>query len=285
MKNIFLGAEEFSHRLNMSGFTNIEKSISTEEFSRNYQNGKFHIFEKSAISSFMKSVQDAIGGEIVKGGFNDTPEVDRLLSKAKQDLSSLKRVLINDGPGTERVVFVKAIEDNLEKAKSDDLEKGENGEELEKGIVEDALEYSDKIIFKKTGKEIKEKLEAIKTQETVELSNVKDMLDKCLLENPMKPTRVPGLWGSREGLVIPYMIFNWNQTYCDSERSFDPSADANCRACDTPEEALANSSYNDLVHKFIDLTADLRMIELYLNNIKDEEKFELSARQMLMLKF
>jgi hypothetical protein len=282
MDNLFLDSEKFSHRLNMSGFTNIEKSYTTTEFNSAFGADEFFVLEKAGIDAFIAKVSDAVGGTIVKGGFNDTPEVNNLIEKAKNDLKSLSRILINDGPGTERVVYV------MEKAKVvETLEKGESGDELEKSHI-DAFEYSDKIVFKKSGKDIKEKFAAAKVEEQAEneryAKEIEDALEKCT----MTPSEKPSLWGTREMITVPYKVFNWNQTYysTDGGNVYDTSeSEESCRACNTPEEAECNRMYNNAVYKWIDSCVELKTIDLYANNLDDKETYELTARQMLALKF
>ena len=281
MENLFLDSNKFSHRLNMSGFTNIEKSYSTQEFNSAFPEGKFVILEKAGIDNFIKNVAEATGGEIIKGGFNDTPEVNSILEKAKSDMQKLERVFINDGPGTERYVFV------MEKSKQvDELQKGEDGEILEKSHI-DAFEYSDKIVFKKSGKDIKAQFALAKVSEQAEndklASEIEEALEKCM----MTPTEKPNLWGTKESVVVPYKVFNWNQTYYNTGNSMHDVSESeeSCRACNTPEEADANRKYNDLVYKWIESSAELKMIDLYANHLDDKKEYELTARQMLALKF
>lgn len=281
MENLFLDSNKFSHRLNMSGFTNIEKSYSTQEFNSAFPEDKFVVLEKAGIDNFVKNVAEATGGEIIKGGFNDTPEVNSILEKAKGDMQKLERIFINDGPGMERYVFV------MEKAKVvDELQKGENGDELEKSHL-DAFEYSDKIVFKKSGKDIKAQFALAKVTEQAENDKIAAEIEEALEKCTMTPSEKPNLWGNRESIIVPYKVFNWNQTYYNTGNSMHDVSESeeSCRACNTPEEAEANSKYNNLVYKWIDSCAELKMIDLYANHLDDKKEYELTARQMIALKF
>jgi hypothetical protein len=281
MENLFLDSNKFSHRLNMSGFTNIEKSYSTQEFNSAFPEDKFVILEKAGIDNFVKNVAEATGGEIIKGGFNDTAEVNSILEKAKSDMQKLDRVFINDGPGMERYVFV------MEKSKQvEELQKGEDGEALEKSHM-DAFEWSDKIVFKKSGKDIKAQFALAKVLETSENSKLAEDIEEALEHLTMSPTEKPNLWGNRESVVVPYKVFNWNQTYYNTGNSMHDVSESeeSCRACNTPEEAEENRKYNELVDKWINSCAELKMIDLYANHLDDKKEYELTARQMLALKF
>lgn len=282
MENLFLDSEKFSHRLNMSGFTNIEKSYTTEEFDAKFDAENFVILQKAGIDAFVRNISEATGGEIIKGGFNDTEQINGLIEKAKSDLQSLSRILINDGPGTERTVFV------MEKSKQADvLEKGENGEELVKSHINNAFEYSDKIVFKKTGKDVKVQMSAAKVLEQAELDKLATEIEEALEKCTLSPTEKPSLWGNREGLTIPYKVFNWNQTYYNTNNNMHDisSSEESCRACNTPEEAECNSTYNRLVDKWIDCSAEIKTLDLYINHLDDKKEYELTARQMIALKF
>lgn len=281
MDNLFIESEKFSHKLNMTGFTNIEKSYTTEEFNQKFADDKFLVLEKSGIDAFIKKIGESTGGQIVKGGFNDTEEINGIIEKAKQSLQAMSRIYISDGPGTEKYVFV------LEKSRNiETLEKSKEGEKLEKSHL-DAFEYSDKIVFKKSGKDIKDKFSAIKIQLQAKLdtlsNEIQDNIDNCFIS----PTEKPSVYGMREMINIPYKVFNWNQTYFNTDHGMHDISESenSCNPCSSKEEAEINSKYNSLVYQWIDTNVELKTTDLYANNLEDKTMYELTARQMIALNF
>jgi len=277
MENLFLSADKFEGRLNMGIFTNVEKSITEEQLATRYPETKFLTFEKSNIDEFIRKTYESVGGEIVKGGFNDTEEVNGFLSKASADLGSLKPIKVSH-EGNIRTVYV------LQKAVEDTLKKG-NENELEKGVME-AFEYSGNIVFKKTGGDIKSRL-----------INVKDAIeDKCeelcsqimvaMEALPNLPTQSPNTYGYRELVKCPYKVFDWSQTYCDNgSPSIDSASGEALSACASPADAKLNSNYNNLVYQWLENAAEVKAIEMYENNLDDKSTYELTAKQMIALKF
>lgn len=280
--SVALTVENFEGRLNLSGFTNIEKGYSSEEFNRTFTADKFRVFQEANVQQFIQNINKAVGGEITKGGFNDTEETKAIIEKAKSDLGTLRKVRINDN-GVMSHVYVQEIVDEVNKAEDGDLEKSH---------VTDAFAYgSNKITFKKKGKEIKEKMAAEKARIERENEEIEEELEECREEFVSNPTETPHLWGARERVKNPYKIFNWNQTYYSTTEngmnavSCTGEGGVDCQAAATPEEANNNRKYNDLVYKWIDNCAEICTLELYENNIEDNTSYELTAEQMLSLKF
>lgn len=281
--NVALTVENFEGRLNLSGFTNIEKGYSSEEFNRTFTPDKYRVFEESNVKEFINKINKAVGGEITKGGFNDTDETKAIIEKAKADLGTLRQIRVNDGPGMMKHVYVQEIVDEVSKAEEGDLEKSH---------VTDAFAYgTNKITFKKKGKEIKEKMAAEKARIERENEDIEKEIDECMENFVTNPTETPHLWGARERVKNPYKIFNWNQTYYSTpENGMNAVSCAgadgiDCQPCGSPEEAECNNKYNSLVYKWIDNCAEICTLELYENNIEDGKSYELTAEQMLSLKF
>lgn len=117
--------QEFSNRLNLTGFTNIEKGISEQEFHENYViNSNFEIYSEKQLSEFYKGATD----ELQKGLINIEG-----LEEINNSLASLQQVKLSKGEGGEYInVYVRPKQistDNdtvIEKAVEDDIEKGGN---------------------------------------------------------------------------------------------------------------------------------------------------------------
>lgn len=274
-----MSADKFEGRLNMSIFTNIEKSITVEQFTSRYPSEKFLTFEKANVDEFIRSIYETTGGEIKKGGFNDTKEVEAIFAKAKTDLAKLKPIKVSED-GEIRTVFV------LQKGTEDTLQKGEVND-LEKGKIVEAFEYSDKICFKKTGEEIKAKLLFVKEDIESKCEEKVEEIMEAMKSLPNLPTKNPNSYGYGEMVKCPYKVFDWAQTYCDvhgSAMEGENGEEAFARPS-TPAEAKMNSVYNSLVYSWLDNAAEVKAIEMYENNLVDKSTYELSARQMIALKF
>lgn len=278
MKNLFLEADKFEGRLNMSIFTNIEKALNESEFKNQYPSGKFLVFEKSNVDAFISSVHEQVGGEIKKGGFNDTKEVRKYIEKAEAELSQLKPVnLLVKGEVT-KVYVMEKPEEKLVKGEED---------ELNKGKVSEAFDfYQNGIVFSKKGSEIKTKAAGLRAGIEVQLEGISSELEEASSHLSKNPTREVRGYGFSEGVKCPYKAFDWNQTYFNgnSGRVAEYGEEA-VDCCDSAEEAKVNSLYNDKVYQWLELAGELKAIEMYENNLEDKKVYDLTARQMIALGF
>lgn len=289
--NLTLTVENFEGRLNLSGFTNIEKGYTSKEFNQTFSSNKFRVFEESNVKEFINNINKAVGGEITKGGFNDTPEMTALIEKAKNDLGGLSKIRINDGPGTIRNVYVQEVVDEVTKSEDGDIEKSEK-EDLEKSHIESAFSYgSNSFKFKKKGTEIKAKIGEVKTEIVAENVVLEKEIEDCMEDFISQPTEKPYTYGARERVKNPYKVFNWNQTYFNSgdnrmgATTCEGSEGEDCQSCSSQEEASNNQKYNGNVNKWIDNCAEICTLEMYEDNIEDNTNYELTPDQMLALKF
>jgi len=274
--NMTSGVEDFENRLNLSAFTNITKGYTTEEFDRTFNKSEYLVFEESSIQAFIKGVHDEIGGDIIEGGFNDTIEVKELMNKATEDIKSLEKVRINDGDDMLRYVYVKKVDDAIEKSH-----------------VTEAFAYGQNAIkFSKKGSELKEKVVSEKARIERELEEGADKIDAALECCRQRPTEKPDLHGPQEIVETQYKVFNWNQTYYSQPGNDEESCQSavgaggvDCQPCSSAEEAECNSKYNSLVYEWIENCAEKCTLGLYDKHIEDNKNYELTAEQMLALKF
>lgn len=268
MTKQFLTSEDFDGKLNLSGFTNIEKGLSMKEFQKKYPSEAYLVFEKSAIDSYIKNVQKTVGGDIVKGGFNDTDEINGIIEKAKTQISNMEKVKVADGIGGFKHVFV-----------------------LQKSHVTEAFSYGQNAFkFSKTGKDIIMKVMEEKSRIEKENIGIEKMISECQEHFVTMPTEKPYLYGVKERVKVPYKLFNWNQTYYSNQSgegkmSTCGESGVDCQPCNSQEEADNNSKYNELVRNWIDNCAEIITLELYEKNIEENKTYELTPDQMLALKF
>lgn len=285
---LFLSSDDFEgSRLNKSFFTNINKGVSEEALNAAYPTDKYDHFEKGIIESFIKDTYAATGGEIVKGGFNDTEDVSKVLENMKSQVSLLKGIIVEGQDGEVKEIFVMpkqevTIVSETDKA-IDTLEKGKDSDQLEKGKIEDALYYGDvKITFSKTGKQIKEKLAAIKNAENLKLEDLKKSLDDMEDTLCYKPTEKP--YNEKDDIF--YKTFKWDMTYpqdsCNNNViQFNETQSGSL----TVEDCDLNRKWNDCVYSYRDTKREIDAINLLEENLEDGKKYELNARQMLNFGF
>lgn len=293
---LFLSADDFENkRLNKSFFTNINKGISEQDFRNQYPPNQYNAFEKGMVESWIKDTYESTGGEIIKGGFNDTEDVSKVLENMKSQVSLLKGIIVEDNSGNVHEVFVmpkqeisseesttsSAIEKGIEELS---IEKGKDSDQLEKGKIKDALYYSElKIVFNKNGKEIKEKLSSIKSKEEDKLTDLQSKINIVQDKLVYQPTEKY----SYEDSDDTYRTFKWEMTY-GSEKSADNNViqfNENESGTLTNEQCKLHREYNDLVYNYRDVKSEIDAIKLLEDNLEDNKKYELTARQMLNFGF
>ena len=286
---LFLSDDDFENkRLNKSFFTNISKGIEESKFQSAYPTDKYDHFEKGMVENWIRETYEATGGEIVKGSFNDNEDTHKILEGMKLQVSLLKAMTVVDEYGTVKEMFVLPKQEVPVVTEVDEaintLEKGRDSEALEKGKISDALYYGDlKITFSKTGKEIKEKLLGIKASENVKLTDIKRNLEAVEDLLSYKPTE-KGYDCSDDDA---YRTFKWDMTYIPET----PSSNNVVQFSDTESGTLSkencelNRRWNDSVYAFREIKKEIDTIELLENNIEDNKKYELTARQMMNFGF
>lgn len=273
MSQLGLTAEHFGKRLNMEFFTNINKALSESEFQKSYPSDKFDVFEKGIVENWIKDTYESTGGEIIKGGFNDLPEVHQVLSNMKEQVSLLKGVLVEDIQGNSKEVFV------LEKSKQENDESIEKAKdsEIEKGAISDTLYYGDKsLIFSKTGSDIKSQLGKVKEKETLNLADLKTKMNSILEKLPFAPTE--------KNSDCDIQSFKWELTY-SKDNSNSVSFNDMEQGTVTSEQSELCRQYNDMVWSYRECKKELDSINLLEQNLDDKKSYELSARQMLAFGF
>jgi hypothetical protein len=284
---LFLSSDDFENkRLNKSFFTNINKGISEQQFRNQYPTNKFDAFEKGMVENWIKETYESTGGEIIKGGFNDTEDVSKVLENMKSQVTLLKGVIVENELGEVKEIFVMPKQEVLseESTTGSAIEKGKDSDQLEKGKIKDALYYSElKIVFQKTGKEIKEKLVSIKTRETAKLAELQVKLDLLKDKFSYQPTEKYSYEDSDDTLKT----FKWDMTYesktaCDNNViQFNETESGTL----TNEECKLHREWNDTVYSYRDVKQEIDAISLLEENLEETKKYELTARQMLNFGF
>lgn len=276
MNKLFATSEDFEGRLNMSIFTDFEKSMSESELKKSYPEDKFVILEKSDVDKFMNTVQAQTGGEIIKGGFNDTSKVKDVLSKAIAQLKSLKHVKVLENE-VHRTVYV------LEKANKDVLSKAK-GNDLQKGRVTEAFGYyGGSINFTKKGKDIIDKVTILEDDLSDEMIVLEIDIANSYENLTCTPTQETYCGDTEK---CPHKVFPWAMTYFESQNNNMMNDNGGSyERCNSVEEAKQNQEYNDKVHRWAECKREKDLVRMYKNNLESNKNYELTAQQMIALGF
>lgn len=176
----------------------------------------------------------------------------------------------------------------IEKAESDNSDVALQGE-IEKSDIMDAISYDSNIKFGKLGKEIKAKLKAdilppLNAKLQVLTAEIESKLEDC----GGAPTEiVPPWWTANIKMDFPFRIFSWQE--CDLCEG--PKVAGSLIAGEeqenpvTPEMRKCRQEYNDKVREYANVATDIKACEILETNLSDNERYQLSPRQLTVFGF
>lgn len=176
----------------------------------------------------------------------------------------------------------------IEKAESGDSDVALQGE-IEKSDIMNVISYDSNIKFGKLGKEIKAKLKA----DILPPLNAKLQVLTAEIESKLKdcggaPTEtVPPWWTSEIKMDFPFRIFSWQA--CDVCEG--PKVAGSLIAGEeqenpvTPEMRKCRQEYNDKVREYANVATDIKACEILETNLSDNERYQLSPRQLTVFGF
>ena len=176
----------------------------------------------------------------------------------------------------------------LEKAESGDSDVALQGE-IEKSDIMNVISYDSNIKFGKLGKEIKAKLKAdilppLNAKLQVLTAEIESKLEDC----GGAPTEtVPPWWTSEIKMDFPFRIFSWQA--CDLCEG--PKVAGSLIAGEeqenpvTPEMRKCRQEYNDKVREYANVATDIKACEILETNLSDNERYQLSPRQLTVFGF
>lgn len=330
--------------LNLSSFTNIEKSMSEVDFKLQFCNKNYEVYTPENINTFLSKLSDKTSELTKAEGSED--KVKDVFEKAIVDIKSLKRIAVDNGKDInyflvrvkapviekgEEIVeelspeayslikaenptyekskpgfILKAVvdEDNLEKAegsednrevknyvwvKSDNLEKAEGTDTIEKAMFDSFRYGMNTQSFKKTGKDIKTKLAALKTKIEAKKTAIGTEMTNTLDKIEDKPTEKLGEYNTNGDETLEAMrVFNWNQTCYNSKSAvseYSAEAKKSIAYAATQEEADLCRKYNDLVYQFMRVYTDAKLVGVYERNLEEGKTYDLNLDQIKELGF
>lgn len=176
----------------------------------------------------------------------------------------------------------------IEKAESGDSDVALQGE-IEKSDIMNVISYDSNIKFSKLGKEIKAKLKAdilppLNAKLQVLTAEIESKLEDC----GGAPTEtVPPWWTSEIKMDFPFRIFSWQA--CDVCEG--PKIAGSLIAGEeqenpvTPEMRKCRQEYNDKVREYANVAIDIKACEILETNLSDNERYQLSTRQLTVFGF
>lgn len=176
----------------------------------------------------------------------------------------------------------------IEKAESDNSDVALQGE-IEKSDIMNAISYDSNIKFGKLGKEIKAKLKAdilppLNAKLQVLTAEIESKLEDC----GGAPTEtVPPWWTAEIKMDFPFRIFSWQA--CDVCEG--PKVAGSLIAGEeqenpvTPEMRKCRQEYNDKVREYANVATDIKACEILETNLSDNERYQLSPRQLTVFGF
>lgn len=176
----------------------------------------------------------------------------------------------------------------IEKAESGDSDVALQGE-IEKSDIMNVINYDSNIKFGKLGKEIKAKLKAdilppLNAKLQVLTAEIASKLEDC----GGAPTEtVPPWWTAEIKMDFPFRIFSWQA--CDLCEG--PKVAGSLIAGEeqenpvTPEMRKCRQEYNDKVREYAGVATDIKACEILETNLSDNERYQLSPRQLTVFGF
>ena len=176
----------------------------------------------------------------------------------------------------------------IEKAESDNSDVALQGE-IEKSDIMNAISYDSNIKFGKLGKEIKAKLKAdilppLNAKLQVLTAEIESKLEDC----GGAPTEtVPPWWTSEIKMDFPFRIFSWQACdVCDGPKvAGSLIAGEEQENPVTPEMRKCRQEYNDKVREYANVAIDIKACEILETNLSDNERYQLSPRQLTVFGF
>lgn len=176
----------------------------------------------------------------------------------------------------------------IEKAESDDAEEALQGEIQKSDIMQAISGYGSEIKFSRLGKEIKAKLKAdilppLNAKLQVLTAELESLLGNC---GGVPTETVPPWYTADIKMDVPFRLFSWEET---SDREAPALAgtlvDNQTENAVTPEMYKCRRDYNEKVRDYANVATDIRACEILDTNLSDNERYQLSPRQLTMFGF
>lgn len=169
-------------------------------------------------------------------------------------------------------------------------------DDFRKGEICDIVAYSDQFKTQKTGKEIKNQIDAVLLPaKNAEIQKLTDDLLEELEDCGDAPTaKFCGYWSDLLGVEIGYNCYGYGETYLPptagdsvcASLSYEHQENAPKPNCpNTQDEADARVRYNGILQQIASAMADVKACEILKTSLSDTEKVSLSLKQLLSFKF
>jgi len=176
--------------------------------------------------------------------------------------------------------------------KSDNLSKGEISESLRNGEIQ-------KSTFKKTGSEIKKKMEMLSISLNSEIEILKSKKSEYSKSIGVDPTESLDRWDSR-GLdesvastikIYPYQMRYYSETkgtndsQVHSPIDFSKEGEVSTVSASSKEIAKLAQSYNEACRLIVSKLVDLTSLSTFKRNLEDKKIYSLNSNELIILGF
>lgn len=233
---------------------------------------------RANIAKNFTNASDVLPQQIVKAE-SDTTEDDIVKSIIENE--EVEEVIIKAAEEVDENPFEKAAEDDTQG-------------DIEKSDIFHAMNSGNNITFKKSGKEVKESittkvLPGLNSQLAVKQTEADTLLSVC----GTAPLKAADYWWTSElNIDVPYKVYNWEETYFDSESkntsvvsslSLEQAETNKALAKNYPankEQGENRRKYNDKVREICEIMVDVKACEI-LGAINDDASIDLTPKQII----
>lgn len=207
------------------------------------------------------------------------------LSKGEEPTYTEEQLNIIKGLSSDNPFERAAAQDALEKSDMTDIEKSD---------IMEAISYDSEFRMKKTGKEIKEQINAVLLPaKNAALEAEKKKADDLLAECGAAPTCDKDGWYYGLDIDCGYKRYAWDETYmkedchgdiCDSLSLEHQESKPKKNYPKTEDEAAARCDYNRSVDIICRILIDVKACDILLKNLKDNDEIKMTPRQLAVFK-
>lgn len=176
----------------------------------------------------------------------------------------------------------------IEKSCSNDAKEALQ-DEIEKSDIMNAISgYDSNIKFGKLGKEIKAKIKAeilppLNAKLQVLPAEIESKLEEC---GGVPTESVPTWWTGDIKMELPFRIFSWQDRDCNPGPQLAGTLVGEGKENPiTPEMCRCREEYNEKVREYANVATDIKACEILETNLSDNERYQLSPRQLTMFGF
>ena len=275
MKDKVVTTEDYQNAgkaINLSGFTNIEKSMTETEFNYLMKQGKHEVYTKNGLTAYLTTLSTNLD-TIEKAEGSEVSAKDTI-EKAKTEIASLKVIPVVNKNGALTRYYVRE----------------KSADEIQKGI--DSVMYNQTFKSKKKGSEIKEKVTALRTKIAAKILSSQEEIDELEEKIGTNPTEGLSSYYTEDLAVETKLpkLYHYQMTYYNSNTDaggavYSEESKVSTTTVSSAEAAKWCSEHNELVYCLARCLKDLKKIDIFIESLTDSKEYELSVNDLVDLGF